>query len=348
VLAGTAGLDRRLHLPVQASIMNQASLLPAADPPRQALPWRRPAWGGLASEELLSARREKQLLAAFLVLGLLARCVRYFLRFPLWEDECFLCVNIGERGYRSLLEPLRYHQVAPPLFLWVELTAVRLLGFTELALRLFPFLCSVASLFLFRHLAGRLLRGLPLLLAVALFAVAYPCIRYGGEAKQYASDQFVSMVLLCLLAAWWRRPAVRWRSWALIGFVPIAVALSYPAAFVAGGVSLVMAAVLVTTRARQGWWTWLALNAVLAASFAAVFLGVAHGQSQAELGFMGSYWNSAFPPLSEPGKLPRWLLAAHTGDLLAYPVGGGNGASTLTGLLFLTGLAVLVWRQQRL
>jgi hypothetical protein len=327
--------------------MSQAPTI-SAQHPQQSLSGRRLTCRRLTSEELLSAQRQKQLLIAFLLLGLLARCVRYFLRFPLWEDECFLCVNIGERGYLGLLEPLRYHQVAPPLFLWVELTVVRLLGFTELALRLFPFVCSVASLFLFRHLAGRLLRGLPLLLAVVLFAVAYPCIRYGGEAKQYASDQFVSLALLCLLLAWRRRPEARERAWALIAFVPLALALSYPAVFVAGGISLTMAAGLMTTSSRRGWWTWLVFNAVLAVSFAVVFLSVAHGQGQAELGFMDAYWKSAFPPLSQPWQLPRWLLLTHTGDLLAYPAGGGNGASTLTGLLFVTGLAVLVWRRQGL
>jgi hypothetical protein len=320
------------------------TIAPAADAPGGGGLWRRPHPATPPGGDLLSAARQRQLLAAFLLLGLLARCVRYFLRFPLWEDECFLCVNFAERGYLDLLRPLRYHQVAPPLFLWLELTAVRLLGFTELALRLFPFLCSAAGLFLFRHLAGRLLRGLPLVLAVAIFAGAYPCIRYAAEAKQYASDQLVSLVLLSLLAAWWRRPDDRRRAWVLVAFTPVALALSYPAVFVAGGVSVVMAAVLWTSR-RRGWPAWLAYNAVLAGSFGLVFFTVAQGQSEAELGFMDGYWRAAFPPVAAPLELPGWLLVTHTGDLLAYPIGGGNGASTLTGICFGTGLAVLVRRR---
>jgi hypothetical protein len=126
---------------------------------------------------------------------------------------------------------------------------------------------------------------------------------------------------------------------------PLAVALSYPAVFVAGGVSLVMAAILLLSRARRGWWAWVAYNGVLAASFALVFLVTAQRQSQAEQGFMDSYWREAFPPITQPLDLPYWLLTAHTGDLLAYPLGGGHGASTLTFLACMTGLGVLVYRR---
>jgi hypothetical protein len=295
--------------------------------------------------DLLPELWQRRLLLGFLLLGVAARCVRYFLRFPLWEDECFLCVNLGERGYLDLLKPLEYHQVAPVLFLWIQLTCVKILGFTELSLRLFPFLCSVAGLFLFRALAGRLLRGLPLLLAVATFAVAYPCIRYAAEAKQYASDQFVSLVLLTLVVEWWHRPGDRRLLIGLIGVVPVAVFLSYPAVFVAGGVSLVMAAVLWASGERCWRW-WTAYNLALVGSFGLVFLIAAAAQSRAELGFMESYWRGAFPPLSTPAALPGWFLFTHTGDLLAYPVGGGNGASTLTFLTCLTGVIVMAMRRR--
>src|SRR5262245_27169286 len=74
---------------------------------------------------LLAARRVNGLLLFFLCLGLAARALRFFLRFPLWEDECFLCVNFLHRDFWQVLEPLQYHQVAPPLFLWIELGMVK-------------------------------------------------------------------------------------------------------------------------------------------------------------------------------------------------------------------------------
>jgi 4-amino-4-deoxy-L-arabinose transferase-like glycosyltransferase len=288
---------------------------------------------------------QERLLAGFLLLGILARAVRYFLRFPLWEDECFLCVNLMERDYWELLQPLRYHQVAPPLFLWIQRSVVYGLGFHELALRLFPFGCSLVSLFLFRHLAGRVLRGFPLLLAVAVFAAAYPCIRYAAEAKQYASDQLVSLLLLSLALAWWRRPSWK-RGLALVGLASVAVALSYPAVFIAGGLSLVLAAFLWVEPRGRGWGVWLAYTAALGTGSALVYIWVACGQSQAELPFMDNYWRQAFPPLTEPFRLLVWLLQTHLGDLLAYPAGGGNFASLPSGILFITGWLVLLRRRQ--
>ncbi|MEX1095892.1 MAG: glycosyltransferase family 39 protein [Planctomycetales bacterium] len=303
--------------------------------------------GHSAAEGLLSPERQRRLIGWFLALGALARCVRYFLNFPLWEDECFLCVNFIDRGYRELLEPLQYHQVAPPLFLWVELSVVKLLGFSEWSLRLFPFLCSLASLFLFRHLAGRMVRGLALVLAVATFSVAYPGIRYAAEAKQYASDLFVSLALLSLAVAW-RRSGNRSRwLWGLSACAPIAVGLSYPATFVAGGISLFAAAVLVRQRAAwREWLPWAGFNAALLAGFAAVFLVAAKGQSHAELDFMNQFWREAFPPWRTPLRLPGWLLVTHASDLLAYPAGGARGASALTFLGFAAGIGLLARRRQ--
>src|SRR5271168_3925438 len=86
----------------------------------------------------------------FVLLGLLVRLVRYLVVYPIWHDEAFLAVNFLDRGYRDLLRPLDYAQVSPILFLWIELTVVRVLGFSEWSLRLFPAICGLASVILFR------------------------------------------------------------------------------------------------------------------------------------------------------------------------------------------------------
>ena len=100
-----------------------------------------------------------------------------------------------------MLQPLHYCQVAPTLFLWGQLTLVKLLGFNEYTLRLIPFLCGLGSLLLFRHVAGRLLQGVALVLAVGLFAVAYPMTRYAAEAKPYGCDLLLALALLALASS---------------------------------------------------------------------------------------------------------------------------------------------------
>ena len=97
----------------------------------------------------------------FVGLGIAVRLVRYLVNYPIWHDEAFLAVNFWDRDYVDLLRPLDYGQVAPWLFLAIERTAVTWLGYSELALRLFPTICSILSLPLLRHVAGRLLRGTP-------------------------------------------------------------------------------------------------------------------------------------------------------------------------------------------
>src|SRR5690348_15156822 len=88
----------------------------------------------------------------FVALGVAVRIVRYLLCFPLFCDEAYLAVNFIDRDYLALLKPLEYAQVCPVLFLWIELTCVKLFGYSEWSLRLFPILCAVGSVFLFRHL----------------------------------------------------------------------------------------------------------------------------------------------------------------------------------------------------
>ncbi len=102
-------------------------------------------------------------------------------------------------------------------------------------------ICGVVSVGLFRHVAARVVDGLPLLLAVAIFAVSFHPVRHAAEVKPYASDLLVSLVLLALALHWLRRPDRSLGLWRLVAFVPVAVALSHPALFIVGGVSLGLA-----------------------------------------------------------------------------------------------------------
>ena len=295
--------------------------------------------------EILSPQRLRLAVLAFLLLGLAARSVRYFLRFPLWEDECFLLVNFLDRGYVDMTQALNLHQVAPILFLWVQVSIIKLLGFTEYSVRLLPFLCGLGSLFLFRHLASRLLGGGALLLAIGIFAVAYPGIRYAAEAKPYGSDLFVSLTLMVCFVEWWRQPGSNRWLWGLAAAAPLAVGLSYPAVFVAGGISLAVAWVIWSTRSHRGWLPWVFFNLLLVGSFLAHFFLVSRHQTP--LDWMQVYWTETFPPpLTSPLQFLGWFVVIHTGDLLAYPVGGGRGASTGTAVCFVVGL-IMLFRTRR-
>ncbi len=299
-----------------------------------------------AHTEPLGPERVRQLVWLFLALGVAVRLTRYLLRFPLWCDEGYLAVNFLDRGYWQLIEPLEYRQVCPLLFLWVELALVKLLGFSEYSLRLFSLVCGLASLAVFRHLAGRLLQGTALVLAVAVFAVSYPCVRYSAEVKPYGSDVLVSLVLLALAVEWLRAPQRYGFLWTLAALMPLAVGLSYPAVFVAGGVSLTVAVRLLRSGCARAWMAWAAYSVTLVASFVTYYVISTANQSAVALDATRLWWRDQFPPLASPAKLLVWLWSAHAGDMLSHPFGGRNSGSTLTLLCCLVAVTVLFRRRR--
>jgi hypothetical protein len=294
----------------------------------------------------LTHRRLAQATWIFVDLGVLLRVARYLMDYPLWWDEAFLAVNFIRRDYRDMLLPLDYNQVCPVLFLWIELAVVRLVGFSAWSLRLFPLVCAVLGVVVFRHAAGRVVRGLPLLLAVAIFAVSFHPIRHAADVKPYATDLLVGLVLLALVFEWRRTPDRSVWLWVLAAVGPLALALSHPAVFVAGGVVVGLLPAVAQARRRHVWLAYALFVANTALTFALLYAVFTRAQSSATLGAMQAQWTAAFPPLGDPLALLRWMASVHTGGMFAYPCGGERGASSLTTFLFVVGSAVL-WRQGR-
>jgi hypothetical protein len=281
-------------------------------------------------------------------LGVGLRLMRYLLAFPLWGDECMVATNFLTRGYADLLRPLDHCQVAPPLFLVLELTAVKLLGFSEWSLRLVPLLSGIVALLVFKHLAGRLLRGPAYALAVGLMAVAFYPMRHSAEVKPYASDLLVAVVLLALAVEWWSdRNRTRWL-WALVATMPLALGLSFPAVFVAGGISLLLMCELYRSRDRSTILPVVAYHVALAVSLAGLMAVSAATQLDEWGPMMRACWVTGFPPSPlHPVLLLRWLAETYTGHMFAYPLGGSAGGSVLTLVCFLAGLAAWMRRGDR-
>jgi hypothetical protein len=295
----------------------------------------------MGCDKLLAARGVERAIWAFVGLGVLLRVARYAMDYPLWWDEAFVAVNFIRRDYVALLRPLDYGQVCPILFLWAELALVRLGGFSEWSLRLFPLACGVLSVVLFRHMASRVVRGVPLLLAVAIFAVAYHPIRHAADVKPYASDLLAALALLAAAFDWSRAPERAARMWALAAIAPIAVALSHPAIFVAGGIVLAIYPSVARARRRAVCIAYATFALSTVGVFLALYLAFTRAQTAATLTTMQAQWVAAFPPLSSPLTLAGWLAKVHTGSMFAYPCGGERGASSLTVLLFAVGAGTL-------
>jgi hypothetical protein len=300
-----------------------------------------PLGGTLPSDRALDLERATW---AFVVLGVVLRMIRYAMDYPLWWDEAFVAVNFIRRDYVDLLRPLDYGQVCPILFLWAELTIVKLLGFSEWSLRLFPQFCAVVSVVLFRYAARCVVRGVPLLLAVAIFAVSYHPIRHAADVKPYASDLLAALTLLGLALAWLHGlKRDRWL-WALAAIAPLAIALSHPAAFIAGGIVIGLLPSVAAVCRRGASIAFASYTLSTIGAFLGLYAVFTRGQAAATLTAMQAEWHAAFPPWNDVLRLPGWLISVHTGSMFAYPCGGDRGASTLTLILFLLG-AIVLWRR---
>lgn len=315
-------------------------MLPPAPTATSSVPFDRPIAGDGSHADCW-----RLALLGFVGFGVLLRLARYLLDFPLWGDEAFLAASFIDRDFASVLERLEYNMVAPPLFLWAELAAVRLFDFSEMSLRLVPTVASLLCVFLFWRLASQWFRGFPLLFAVALFSVSYYPIRHGNEVKPYATDLLAALVLLVLASQWLQQPGrQRWLYALALASVP-AVLGSFTAVFVAGGLSLALLPALWRLRDWRNWTAFVVYNLCLVASFATVYaVSVQTQYSSYDAAGLKTLWNHDFPPLDQPLALLAWLVDRHTGHMFAYPNGGGNYASAGTTLLLLVG-SLIVWRR---
>ncbi len=290
------------------------------------------------------ADRLARLTRLVIALGVALRLTRYALGHPLWGDEAFLATSLIDRDLAGLLRPLEYGQVCPVGFLATVWAIVRTLGFHEYALRLFPTVCSLASLFVFDVWMRRLLKPRARLFATAIFAIAMFPIRHGGEVKPYATDLLVATSLLAAASSFLTKPERTRTVWILAAATLIAPAFSSPSLFVTAGLSPALARRLRERPSRRGWIAWGAFNVSIAASYALWFVALSNAPEASVQEGLRKYWADGFPPLGRPVELTLWMLKTHTGHMVGYPVGGANGASAVTAIAI---AAAVVWAARR-
>ena len=177
----------------------------------------------------------RQWCAIVIGFGLLVRSIQYFSNRSLWADESVLALNIVNRSYSELLQPLDYDQAAPIGFLMVQKLAIQLFGNNEYALRLFPFIGSILAFGLFYRFADRFLSRNAIILSVVLFTTLEYLVYYASEVKQYSTDVTVALLVACLFIQIIDRPLnlTRFIAYALIGST--AIWFSHPAVFSLAG-----------------------------------------------------------------------------------------------------------------
>lgn len=211
-----------------------------------------------------------------------------------WMDEASLLFNLIGEPIFDFSGPLNSEQLAPPGFLVIGRLAVATLGDSTFATRLFPLICGVTALWLFRRLADRLLSRPGVILAMVLAALSDDWIYYSSELKPYSCDLAIglALTLLCVRELREGRGA---RGLAPLGLLAIASPwFSFASVFVAAGCGAsLLANRLVERRGRDA----AALAALAGCWAASAFWAVRiSGRQLRESTSMYVFWDFAFLP----------------------------------------------------
>jgi Dolichyl-phosphate-mannose-protein mannosyltransferase len=301
--------------------------------------------GGVKTGRSLLRQPPHRWVLVLVAASLCWRLIRYGLCFPMWGDEAFIAVNFITRSFGELIGPLDHPQIVPVGFLWAQWLLTRIVGTSEFALRLLPILAGIASMLVFWRLAPKMVGRRQAMAAVVIFAASYYPVRHSVEVKSYSLDLLVALVLLWQVWGLCQTPRsmARWFVFFISGIM--AVWCSYPSVFIIGGGMFVLGYRLYQKRVPVGWYaSWVVGGAAMAGSFLAMWGLVAVGQAVHHEGIHELRgWASAFPPMDSLTGFIAWFFRAHTGNMLAYPVGGNHGGSTATFCLIIFGIIAL-WR----
>ena len=148
-----------------------------------------------------SANKDKKTLRNFLFVviffGVLASFVNAANNRSMWGDEVALALNIVDRSYLELLQPLDYAQVAPIGFLLLTKTFTLIFGNFDWVLRIIPFLSYLLSIPLCFLVSKHLLHSRTIaFLTTAFFSTNTYIIYYSWEAKQYSLDILIALISL--------------------------------------------------------------------------------------------------------------------------------------------------------
>lgn len=260
-----------------------------------------------SNKRTISGLWEQAAVSILFLVGVLLRLRQYLTGRSLWADEAMLALNIVNRNLGGMFQPLDYDQGAPVGFLLVEKIFNLVLGRNEFALRLFPLLVGLVSIWLFYRLSKQIMGTAGLLTALALFAFNPRLVYYSSEVKQYILDVGVTIALLLIaLPVFTQTPRKKdFLSLALAGL--IALWFSHPALFVLAGIGPSVVIVSLQRRDGSSLRMMIGVGILWAVNIGFLYLLILKDLSQNA--YMREYWQGAFlpvPPWSDPG----WFLRA--------------------------------------
>jgi hypothetical protein len=292
----------------------------------------------------------RNLLWIIISIGILLRFLQYLANHSLWIDESRLALNIVNKSFSELLEPLELMQMAPFGFLFVEKLLVQSFGNTEYILRLFPLICAIISIFLFFKIANHTVKKEAVVFALGLLALSKYLISYSAQVKQYSTDVTVALALY-LVVIYLESKKLDLVHILLLGIVgAIAVWFSHPSAFILAGIGLSLASLTLTKREWKTLGKLLIIFAAWLISFAVAYFAMRQGandrgvDASAQLYWMKVGWHWAFAPFP-PSMQDAWWFVKAFFNLLENPI--GLPLSGIATLAFIIGCVSMFSRNKK-
>ena len=273
--------------------------------------------------------------------GSLLRLRQYLTGRSLWLDEAMLALNIVNRNFGDLFQPLDYDQGAPIGFMLIEKTFNLIFGRNEFSLRLFPLLIGLASLWMFYLLLKRSTSGVEFWVALTLFAFNPRLIYYSSEVKQYIVDVAVTIaLLLCALPLFQQASRKAFASLAFAG--ALAMWFSHPSLFVLAGIGFALFVIYFQKRDLVNLGSTIGMGALWLVDLALLYsLTLSDLRNNS---YMHAYWQGAFAPL-HPWSDWSWYLDAFQKNMDTQ-FGFSPAAAGLMFILMLAGWIVLFMQRR--
>jgi hypothetical protein len=237
------------------------------------------------------------LIVIICIAGSFLRLYFYALGRSLWLDEASLALNIVNRSFSDLLEPLDTNQGAPLGFLLLQKTITVLLGDSDLALRLVPLFAGLLSIPLM-YLVANKFNGkfsFPSFITLGLFIVSAKLVYYSSELKQYSTDVLTALLLLLVVTYCLEDPPELWAFVALGVGSCMALWISHPSLFVVGGIIFTLVLTYAIKRDRRRIYWLLGVGVAYLANLCFIyFFNLRYLESNNNL---IDYWAASFAPL---------------------------------------------------
>lgn len=252
--------------------------------------------------------------------GILIRLFHFVVNRSLWLDEIYLSSSLLRMSLAQLIStPLDYQQQAPVGILILVKTSVLAFGNSEMALRLIPLLCGIASLFAFYKLAGHFLSPFGVFLSTAIIATAPFLVFHSVEIKQYSSEMLMTVIALLLYTKYnGRRDWTSMWIWGLAG--ALILWFSHSVIFLLAGIACGLFIYHVAKRNWQKLPYLMLPFSLWMLSFIVHYFIFIYSANNSEWLTIWFHEHNSYMPITSPVSMIKWI-ALQFYRFLEYPLG---------------------------